>query len=267
MRASARLEVTSRPGRAGKQRTTITGLRSDPPLVLRPTHPVRPEPLQRWGLGGCSTARVSLVSGAAGPVGGDELRLDVEVGRGAVLVLRAVAASVVLPGPHGAASSLRTRVRVGRDATLVWLPGQVIAAQGCKHEAVTHIDLDDGARLLVREELLLGRHAEQPGSIRQRLRVTLAGRPLHDQELAVGSEASGWAGPAVTGGRRATGTVLVVDPELDRAAGQPIAGTATDSGAVLPLAGPAVLLTALANDAHALRQRLDCLVARLECPS
>jgi urease accessory protein len=213
---------------------------------------------------GPGTARVSLVAGAAGPVGGDQLRLDVEVGPGAVLVLRSVAASLVLPGPHGAPSCTDVTVRVGRNATLVWLPGAVIAADACHHDALTHIALEPGARLLTREELVLGRHGEPPGTIRQRLRVTLAGRPLHDQELSAGPGAPGWAGPAVLGGRRAVGTVLVVDPEWDSASDRhpPPATNATDA-AVLPLGGPAVLLTALAYDALMLRRRLDSLLAGL----
>lgn len=191
------------------------------------------------------------------------------MGQGAALVLRSVAASLVLPGPHGTPSCSEVTVRVGQDATLVWLPGQVIAAGGCRHDALTHITLEPGARLLSREELLLGRHGERPGTVRQRLRVTLAGRPLHDQELFVGPDAPGWVGPAVLGGRRAVGAVLVVDPEwTDPAEGRHhfTVTTGTDA-ALLPLGGPAVLLTALAHDALTLHRRLDSLLDGLGHPS
>ena len=40
---------------------------------------------------------VHLVGGAAGPLGGDDLRLDIEVGPDAVLCVLTVAASVALP--------------------------------------------------------------------------------------------------------------------------------------------------------------------------
>ena len=62
-----------------------------------------------------------LVGGAAGPLGGDRLRLEIEVGAGALLDVRSVAASLALPGAGGAQSRLEVtaRVEVGRAAALV----------------------------------------------------------------------------------------------------------------------------------------------------
>jgi urease accessory protein len=207
---------------------------------------------------------VSLAAGAAGPIGGDDLRLSIDVEPGAALVLRSVAAALVLPGPHGQPSRVEVTVRVAENGVFVWLPGQVIAAHGCHHQAVTHISLEPGARLLVREELVLGRHGEQPGAIRQRLRVRYDDRALYDQELAIGPGAGGWDGPAVTGGRRALGSLLVVDPDW---VGDPVnvpAPTGAVDTALLPLSGPAVLVTALANDAIGLRDRLNAGLAEVE---
>lgn len=264
MRAHAQLGVALDHGDHDTAQTRITRLRSDPPLVLRPTNPVGPEPLRRWKLRDPATARVSLAAGAAGPVGGDQLRLDVECGAGAALVLRSIAATLVLPGPDGRPSRSETTVRVAAHATLVWLPGPVIAARGCHHHAATNVFLEPGARLIVREELVLGRHHEPPGSIRQRLRVTFGDRPIHDQELHIGFAAPGWDGPAVTGGRRALGSLLVIDPAWGTGDGLPAAATGTDA-ALLPLgAGPAVLATALAPDTLTLRSRLDDLLAGLD---
>ncbi|HEX5504956.1 MAG TPA: urease accessory protein UreD [Thermomicrobiales bacterium] len=261
MRASAHLTVARARDTA---RTQIVRLHSEPPLVLRPTHPAGPEPLRRWHVPGLVPARVSLVAGAAGPVGGDELCLSIEVASGAALVLRSVAATLALPGPHGRPSRSEVTVRVAAHGVFVWLPGPLIAARGCCHHAVTRVMLEPGARLLLREELLLGRHAEPPGAARQRLRVCLGDRPLHDQELAVGPGAAGWDGAAVAGGRRALGSVLIVDPDWgDNPVNLPAPAAATDT-ALLPLGGPAVLVTALAGDGLALRHRLDAGLAVLE---
>jgi urease accessory protein len=232
--------------------------------VLRPVHPAGPEPLRRWSLSDLAPARVSLTAGAAGPVGGDHLRLSIDVGPGAALVLRTVAATLVLPGPHGQPSRSELSVRVAERGILVWLPGPVIAARGCHHETVTRVTLEPGARLLLREELLLGRHAERPGSIRQRLRVCLGDRPLYDQTLALGPGATGWDGPAVSGGRRALGSILVVDPAWDGGARDVLAPSARADSALMPLSGPGVLVTALANDALSLRDRLNAGLADIE---
>lgn len=263
MRASAHL-IVAQTGTGITARTRITRLHSDPPLVLLPTNPVGPEPLQRWNLPGLSPARVSLVAGAAGPLGGDDFHLSVDVEPGAALVLRSIAATLVLPGPHGLPSHSEVTVRVAEQATLVWLPGTVIAARECYHHAITRVTLEPGARLLIREELLLGRHAEPPGRIRQRLRVCIGSRPLHDQEFTLGPGVAGWDGPAVTGGRRALGSLLVVDPDWGSTPVHRLSPPATTDVAVLPLSGPAMLVTALANDRLALRYRLDAGLAEIE---
>jgi urease accessory protein len=199
---------------------------------------------------------MSLVGGAAGPLGGDDLRLSIEVDAGAALVLRGVAATLVLPGPRALPSRMETTIRVAAGGVLVWLPSPTIAAHGCCHHLITRVWLEPGARLLLREELLLGRHGEQPGTLRQRLRVCLADRPLYDQELAIGSGATGWAGPAVTGGHRAVGSALLVDPDWHGERIRQMSRVTADT-AVLPLSGPAIAVTALANDAPSLRLRLD----------
>ena len=78
-------------------------LRSDGPLALRET-----------------PRGVYLVGTAAGPLGGDDLALDIDVGPGACLVIRSAAAMLLLPGPEGGESALRiTRPgRPGRPAGL-----------------------------------------------------------------------------------------------------------------------------------------------------
>lgn len=263
MRAAAHLAV-ARAAANGVAGSRITRLRSEPPLVLRPTHPSGPEPLGCWNLQRQLPARVSLAAGAAGPVGGDELHLSIDVEAGAALVLRTVSATLVLPGPHCQPSRSEVTIRVAAGGILVWLPGPLIAARGCHHHTVTRVMVEPGARLLVREELVLGRHGEQPGMIRQRLRICIGAHPLHDQELSIGPGAAGWDGPAVTGGHRAVGSLLVIDPDLSAGGHQPLSDATSADTALLPLSGPAVLVTALADDGLALRHRLDTGLARIE---
>lgn len=259
MRARARLAVAAdrAPGD-----TRVTELRSDPPLVLRPT---RVASFAAMPFGGFDLARalvVSLAAGAAGPLGGDDVRLDVAVGAGATLVVRGVSASVVLPGRGGEGSRTSVDVRVGAGGTVVWLPGAVIATRRCHHDASTVIALEDGARLLAREELVLGRHAETAGSLCQSLRVTLAGRALLHQDLRIGPDAPGWDGPAVAGRHRALGAVVVVDPAWSLESVEDGGVDVPADTAVFRLEGPGVLVSSAAGDAHTLRSQLDAAVAR-----
>jgi urease accessory protein len=262
MRAHAKLRVQRRPGGLSTPRDHVSRLRSHGPLVLRPTGERLPEWTSRWGLDPDDGVTVRLAAGAAGPLGGDHWRLDVEVGDGAALQLAAVSASLVLPGAHAERSLSETTISVGADAMLIWSPAAQIAAASCRHAGLSRIDLGPGARLCAREEVVIGRYGEQPGDFAQRLRVTRGGEPLYDQELAVGSAFAGWNSSAVVADRKALGSIVVVDPEtthLDLFT-HTVSPDLPDT-AVMRLAPDAVLVTSLAPDMIALRHRLDVAFA------
>lgn len=148
------------------------------------------------------------------------------------------------------------RITVAAGGELHWLPEPLISVRGSELAVHTHVDLESGARLVLREELVLGRTGEAPGRLTSRLTVRVDGRPVLDQELDCGPGApGGWDGPAVLGGHRAAGQLVVVDAEFTE---KPIApGVPADGLAVLPLSGPAVLVSAVAPDALRLRRLLD----------
>jgi urease accessory protein len=199
---------------------------------------------------------VYLVGGAAGPLGGDVLDLRIDVRAGATLRLRAVAASVALPGRDGRESVLEVTATVAAGARLEFLPEPTVAAAGARHRTEMRVRLAAGAALVLRDEVILGRHGERGGSCRTRLHVDLAGRPLLRHELDVSGTEDASLGPAVLAGHRAVGSLLCVEPAwAARPADQLPAGYGPGV-AVMPLAGPAVLVTALADDALTLRQRL-----------
>lgn len=263
MLAHARLIADNPSGTTGRQSARILRMRSQAPLILRPTRQQPPAALRHWRLNPDHSAGVSLVAGAAGPLGGDHFRLDIEVREGAVLIVRAVAATLVLPGPHGLESRSEINIKVASGGTLVWLPGRQILAERCRHEAGTRIDMDDGARLFAREELVLGRHGESPGAVRQRLRVSYDGVAIYDQELAVGDGMTGWDSSAVTGGRRALGSLLVVDAETE---GQTNVVQSLPDGipdtALMQLDAKTLLISSLAEDSIMLTRQLDAGLAQ-----
>ncbi len=230
--------------------------------MLRPTLESLPHSVSRWAIASGEATALRIAAGAAGPIGGDEWQLDVEVGEGATLMLGTVSATLALPGPHGNASRSEVNISVAEGGTLIWLPGAQIAAANCHHVAVNRIDLAEGARLFSREEVVLGRHGELPGNFRQRLRVTHGNAALYDQELAVGPEALGWSSSAVTGERRGLGSILIVDTATENLDCFPTTvSTDFPDTAIMRLAADAVLITSLAADTIELRRRLDCAVA------
>ena len=218
----------------GRGGTRMATLRSEVPLALRQT-----------------PHGVFLVGAAGGPLGGDEVTLDIDVGPGASLAVRTAAASVVLPGPLPSRLVLRARVAAG--GSLVWHPEPTVAARGCRHQVEARIELDPGARLEWWEELVLGRYGERPGSIAARLDVDRGGLPLLRHQIGLGPDHPAWASPAVTGGARAYGSVVVVD---DRGV-RPEAAVLGPTAAVVALDGPAVHVLALAADMITLRRLLE----------
>ncbi|MEU7043303.1 urease accessory protein UreD [Streptomyces varsoviensis] len=200
-------------------------------------------------------ARACLVGAMSAPLGGDALALSATVADGAALRFTTTAATIALPGRTGAPAAYDTRLDVGEDAVLRWLPEPLISAGGSDLRMTTRVDLAPSARLVYREEQVLGRAGEDTGRLVTRLTVRRAGRPLFDQELAYGPGAPGWAGGAVLGGYGAVGQLIVVDPAFEE---RPVERTLLGETAVLtPLAGPAALVTAVAPDALCLRRHLD----------
>ncbi|MGI5400520.1 urease accessory protein UreD [Streptomyces sp. CA-135486] len=233
-------------------REGLPELTSDGPLALRRTRATGPY------------TRVTVVGAMSAPLGGDRLAIEAEVGRGARLHVDSAAATIALPGRTPEQARYDVRLTVGEDAELRWLPEQLISAYGSDLRMRTRVELAATARLVLREEQILGRYGEQPGTLATRLTVRRAGRPLLDQELGYGPGApGGWDGGAVLGGHRAVGQLLVVNPALDD---KPAESRLFGEAAVLtPLAGPAFLVTAVAPDARQLRCVLD-EVLRAELP-
>jgi urease accessory protein len=239
-RISASASIVAVAGPGGVTRLPV--LASQVPLVLRRTPDA-----------------VYVIGGAAGPIGGDELSLRISVAEGAFLRVRTAAASIALPGPDGVESVLNVSIDVGAGGRLEYLPEPVVVSAGARHATVITVTLAEGASLLLRDEVLLGRHGEDGGAARSVLRADYAGRPLLRQALEVGGADDASLGPAVLAAHRAVGNLLQVDPATDpdlRPLRVPVA-RASPQVAVMPLAGPGILVTALANDAVTLRRRLD----------
>ncbi|WP_374116166.1 urease accessory protein UreD [Streptomyces sp. CoH27] len=247
VRAHAR--IVARPdGRGG---TVLPVLDGEGPLALRRTRSAGGE------------ARVLVVGAMSGPLGGDRLALTASVAEGARLHVGSAAATIALPGQTKAEARYDVRLDVADGAELRWLPEQLISAGGSDLCVTTHAELTAGARLVLREEQVLGRSGEEPGRLTSRLTVRIAGRTVLDQELACGPGApGGWDGPAVLAGQRAVGQLVVVRPEF---AQEPVRAQALgECAALMPLAGPAALLGAVAPDALRLRRILDEALARFD---
>ncbi|MFG2352796.1 urease accessory protein UreD [Streptomyces sp. NPDC048521] len=246
VRASARI-VARADGRGG---TALPVLDGEGPLALRRTRAHGAE------------ARVMVVGAMSGPLGGDRFSVAARVEEGARLHVGSAAATIALPGQAKGEARYEVRLDVADGGELHWLPEQLISAAGSDLRVTTRAELGAGARLVLREEQVLGRTGEEPGRLTSRLTVRVAGRAVLDQELACGSGApGGWDGPAGLAGHRAVGQIVLVRPEF---AGHAVRAQALgECAALVPLAGPAALVSAVAPDALRLRRLLDEALTRL----
>ncbi|MGK5557612.1 urease accessory protein UreD, partial [Actinomadura kijaniata] len=151
--------------------------------------------------------------------------------------------------PGDGRSRMTVRAEVGAGGHLDFAPEPTVAAAGCDHRAVATVALRGDATLRWREELVLGRHREEPGRHTGRLDVTVDGVPLLRHELRLDDPAA-YRADAVIGRAKAVGGLLLVGPGLVR---EPWVGEGVGA---LPLDGPGVLVTAVAADSAGLRRRL-----------
>lgn len=174
MRARLRLAVAVDE----RGRSALSALRAEPPMLARLT---ASDPLV-----------VHLVGAAAGPIGGDRMDSDIEIGAGATLAVRSVAASVVQPGPHPhQPSQAITRVRVGSHAHLDWWPQPTVSVSGSDHTMTTTIELQGSSTLRWVDVVVAGRSEEPGGTLTLHHRTTVEGVPLVHHTLRIdGSDRS-----------------------------------------------------------------------------
>jgi len=180
-------------------------------------------------------ARVSLVPEGALLLAGDAVRIEVVVGPGAHLELVEPAGTVAY-AMHGGAASWDVDVRVGAAATLQWAGEPFVVAEGASVARRTRVGLAWDARVALREVLVLGRHRERPGVLRQELDVVGPGDlPVLRESLEVGPA----SGPLLLGAR-VMGTVTLLGDRLPP----------TAVGTRLELEAAGTLVRHLADSAH-----------------
>ena len=174
------------------------------PIVLRPT----------------GNAQVHLVHGAGGPLGGDVLALDVRVGTGAALAVRSAGATIVQPGRGSVPARWDFDVVVGAGGSLEWAPEPTVVTDGADYRTSLRISLGAGARAIIREVVVLGRHGGVGGRYRGRLDVSVDGNPLLAHTTLLDGADPALCGPGGTAGARAVGTLILVDAVRPTAVGE-----------------------------------------------
>ncbi len=197
-----------------------------------------------------AVAHVTLVQTVAGPLAGDEIEIEIEVGEGAALELRTNAATLAFPAAVPARQKLHARIEPG--GRLAWLPEPLILAAGCNLESTVQFELEAGAAVLTRELVVLGRHDEEAGRYESELRCALEGRPLLHEAIRIGGPGGAQTSPAILGSAGAFISLALLGIALEEPCGP----------GELELDGPGRVLRALAPGVPLLRSEVRCVEAR-----
>ncbi|MES1206769.1 MAG: urease accessory protein UreD [Pseudomonadota bacterium] len=141
-----------------------------PLVVQRPFHPEGP-----------AVPHVYVLHPPGGLVGGDRVRLQVDVARGGHALLTTPAATKVYR-TAGPLATLTQELAVGPDAALEWLPQENILHDGAHAELVTQVALAEGARFVGVDTVCFGLPARgetfATGRCAQRFEVRRGNRPI-----------------------------------------------------------------------------------------
>jgi urease accessory protein len=194
----ARTEVEV--GLGPRRRSVVHRMHCEAPLLVR----VLDEP--------GPVLHLALVSGAASPLGGDRLQFRLVVRDGATVCVSSVAASLAQPGPRGDGSWSTFEIDVGAGASLDWHPEPTVSVAGSDHHVLVRLQAHESAIVRCQESVVLGRHAEPPGRLSLRQRVSVGSTPVLDHETVLGTGAL--AGPGAHGPGRLVVSRLHVGGEL-----------------------------------------------------
>lgn len=150
--------------------------------------------------------RAHVAVAAAGMVllGGDHVRVGIDVGAGCTLEIEDVGGTVAYPG---APASWLLDVRIGIGATLLWHGLPFVVTDGAEVERCSSLTLDHGARAVIRETLVLGRHGERGGRLISAFATVDEGGPILVERLDADGRTPE---PGVLGSNRVIDAVIAV---------------------------------------------------------
>jgi urease accessory protein len=208
-----------------------------------------------------------LVNTAGGITGGDRFALDAQVGGGATLTITTQAAERAYRAQRGEIGRVTTRLSVGDDAYLKWLPQELILFERCALRRHLEINLRAHARLLMVEPVVFGR-AAMPETLRDvmfqdRIKITCEGQPVYvDGMDLIGDATSHLARPAIANGAGAMASVVMVAPDVASQL-KPVRALLPDTAGASLLSETTLVIRQLARDSYELRRSLIPILEHL----
>lgn len=200
-----------------------------------------------------------MLNTSGGLTGGDRLSVTAHAGADCHLTLTTQAAERVYRSLNDAAR-VTTRLSADPGADLHWLPQETILFEGGHLDRSLRIDLAPGARCLMVEPLIFGRHAMgevlRNAHLSDDILITRDGAPIYaDRMRFSGDLAAQLAHPAIGAGGGAAASLVYAAPDAE-ARLPAIRRLLPGTGGASLLAPDLMVLRLLAGDGFALRQTL-----------
>lgn len=198
-------------------------------------------PLQTKG----NRARIALVGIRTSLLAGDRLEIQVRVGAGVQLEIVEPAGTVAY-NAQGERSDWYADLQIEPGATLIWHAESFVAAHGSNAHRSTKANLADDARLLIKENLVLGRSGENEVCLHSATNIHQDSHPMLVEQFTI--DETNDRLPGILAPNRVLGTVI--------AAGWYPQGDTNDPHR-LDLAAPGVVYRTLGQTAHAVTDCID----------
>lgn len=154
-----------------------------------------------------SHIRLALVGIHMPLLGGDSVKIDIQVGQDVTLEIIEPSGMVAYDA-DGQYSSWDLNAQVEEGGKLIWHGKEFIASNGSNAHRRTTIDLEADAQALIKETLVLGRSGESEAQLNTRTTAFLDGEELLVENLALTSSMRGL--PGIIGSSKVVSTVFAL---------------------------------------------------------
>ena len=213
-----------------------------------------------------TTLEAVLINTAGGLTGGDHMQWGADAAPGGRMVLTTQACERIYRST-GAMAKVETRLTVGADAHLDWLPQETILFEASKLDRRIDIDLATGASLTAIEAVLLGRDAmgelASDAYLRDNWRVHRNGRLIHAEATLLSGVGTERHAMPLLAGARAFATILHIAPDAIRRLDVVRAMMPANGLIAASVTGERLVVRAIANSGLALRRMIVPIVAEL----
>lgn len=212
------------------------------------------------------TMEAVLINTAGGLTGGDRILWELEARAGTRLTATTQACERAYKA-QASTATVETRIAVGADARVDWLPQETILFDQSALSRRLEVDLAEDATFLAVEPVLLGRKAMgervETGLFRDRWRIRRAGLLIHAEETALaGGVAALTAEAAMLAGACAFATVLFCGHAAETHV-EPLRSLLADGEGGVSQWQDKLVLRLVAIDGFALRKKLVPIISHL----